>query len=105
MRRGLPSISSLPHSLHGVEKFRTPLRIVAQRLQCRRRLAKFGEDRQRIYVLVGAEHDDEVKHRAPRSRGYVAFYGLSRPTTHIEKNCEPPPYAWPSALPVFSSTW
>src|SRR6185369_3113260 len=30
--------------------------------------------------------------------------GFSAPTIHIEKNCEPPPYAWPSAI-LAPSTW
>ena len=39
----------------------------------------------------GAEIDDLVSARLVQS--VRADYGLSAPTTHIEKYCEPPPYA------------
>ena len=49
--------------------------------------------------LVGESHD--LAH-AVDVRAHAGFWF---PTTHIEKNCDPPPYAWPRARPVFNSTW
>src|SRR5207302_5654861 len=31
-------------------------------------------------------------------------HGFSLPTTHIAKNCDPPPYAWPNPMRA-PSTW
>ena len=42
--------------------------------------------------------------RSPRRRTGPRSTGFSEPTTHIAKNCEPPPYACPSALRA-PSTW
>ncbi len=55
-------------------------------------------------VATFSQHNVIVA-EAERERQALCYSGFFAPTTHMAKNCEPPPYACPRALPVFGSTW
>src|SRR5689334_14554758 len=53
--------------------------------------------------MVGLLADRPLHRRTQPQRDQLL--GFSEPTTHIAKNCEPPPYAWPSARRAPSTWW